>query len=94
MVSKFKKESNVLKTIMYSGHKIQTPGMSLTGKEEVKYDDRIVSSKYSMLGATHIFSVQEDDENIQYEIELGTRWHGLGMWTIVRRNGVVIYSDR
>lgn len=83
-----------MKTIMYKGHKIEIPGMSLTGKETVLYDGRVVSSKRSVTGATHIFRVNEEGEDVQYEIEIGTRWHGFSSWCTVRRKGEIIYSDR
>jgi hypothetical protein len=83
-----------MKTVMYGGHRIEIPGMSLTGKEEIKYDRKVVSSRHSMFGATHVFSVREDGDDVQYEVVIGTRWHGFTCWAIVRRNGRVIYSDR
>jgi len=83
-----------MKTIVCGGHKIEIPGMGLTGKEQVQYDGVVVSSKHSVFGATHVFSVKEDGEDAQYEVELGTRWHLFTSWAIVRRNGKVIYSDR
>lgn len=83
-----------MKTITYAGHTIELPGMSLTGKEEIRYDGKVISSKHSMSGATHIFSVTENGEDVQYEVEIGTRWHGLSAWHVVRRNGTVIYTDR
>jgi len=83
-----------MKTIVYNGHQIQLPGMSLTGKEEIKYDGRVVSSKRTIVGGTHIFKVKENGEDVDYEVELGTRWHGFTSWCVVRRNGKVIYTDR
>jgi hypothetical protein len=83
-----------LKTVVYGGHKIEIPEASLTGKEEVRYDGKVVSHKHSVFGATHMFRVQEDGEDVQYEVELGARWHHLSNWTVVRRNGNIIYTDR
>jgi hypothetical protein len=83
-----------MKTVMSLGHKIEIPGMHPFGKEEIKYDSSVVSSKHSVTGATHVFSVHEGNEDVEYEIEIGTRWHGLTSWAIVRRNGKVIYTDR
>lgn len=83
-----------MKVIVHNGHQIQLPGMSLTGKEEVKYDGKVVSSKHTIFGGTHVFRVKEDGEDVDYEIEIGTRWHGLSCWYVVRRNGKVIYTDR
>lgn len=83
-----------MKTISYDGHKIEISSMSLTAKEVIKYDGAVVSEKRSIAGATHIFSVSENNEDIQYEIEIGTRWHMFSAWAIVRRNGIVIFTDR
>jgi hypothetical protein len=83
-----------MKTIVYNGHQIQLPGASLTGKEEVKYDGKVVSSKHTVFGGTHVFRVKEDGEDVDYEVEIGTRWHGFSQWYVVRRNGKVIYTDR
>ena len=83
-----------MKTIVYNGHTIQLPGQSLTGKEEIKYDGRVVSSKHTMFGGTHVFSIKEDEEDVNYEVEIGTRWHGFSCWYVVRRNGKIIYTDR
>ena len=82
------------KTVSHNGHLIEVPGTSLTGKEEVRYDGRVVSSKHSVTGATHVFSVEEDGERVQYEVEIGTRWHGMSAWSTVRCEGKVIFSDR
>lgn len=83
-----------MKSIIYKGHKIEISGWSLTGKEKVLYDGNVVSSKYSVCGSTHIFRVNEEGEDILYEVELGTRWHGFGWWCTVRRKGEVIFTDR
>lgn len=83
-----------MRTIVYNEHQIQLPGYSFTGKEEVKYDGRVVSSKHTMFGGTHVFKVKEDGEDVDYEVDIGTRWHGLSVWYIVRRNGRIIYTDR
>jgi len=83
-----------MKTIVYNEHQIQLPGVSLTGKEEVKYDGKVVCTKHTVFGGTHVFRVEEDGEAAVYEVEIGTRWHGFSAWYVVRRNGKVIYTDR
>ena len=83
-----------MKTVVHGGHQIEIPGGHIIGKEEVRYDGRVVSSKYSMAGAMHTFQVREDGEEVRYDVELGTRWHGFTCWAVVRRNGVIIYSDK
>ena len=83
-----------MRTIIYGNHTIKVKATSLTGREDIHYDDQLVSSKHSMFGTTHLFSVKEDGENVQYEVEIGVRWHGMSNWAIVRRNGIIIYSDK
>jgi hypothetical protein len=83
-----------VKTIAINGHKLEISSTSLTAKEVIKYDGNIVSDKRSVSGATHIFNVKENDEDVQYEVEIGFRWHMCSAWATVRRNGVVIFSDR
>ena len=59
-----------MKTIISEGHRIEIKGW---GKEKIYYDDKLVSSKLSMTGATHIFKVDENNEEVQYEVSFGTR---------------------
>jgi len=80
-----------MKTVMYKGHKIEIKTLS---KEKVFYDGKEVSNKWSVTGATHIFRVIEDGEEIQYEVMIDTRWHGFSFWCVVRRKGEIIYTDR
>jgi len=81
--------------IRYGNHVIECKtGMSLTGKEVILYDGREVSKRHSMSGATHVFSTREDDEEVTYEVEVGTAAWGFRSYTTVRRNGVVIYSNK
>ena len=83
-----------MKTITCNSHKIEISGANITGKERVLYDGKEVSSKHSLTGSTHIFRVNEDGEDVQYEVEISLRWHGLNAWTIVRRKGEIVFSDR
>lgn len=83
-----------MKTIAINGHMLEISSMSLTAKEIIKYDGKVVSDKRSVSGATHIINVNENDEEVQYEVEIGARWHMCSAWTIIRRNGIVIFSDR
>lgn len=71
-----------------NGHLIE---IQASGVETVKYDGYQVSSKMSIFGATHLFSVQEDGVLVHYEVKISTRWWG-GIKIEVRRNGIIIYS--
>lgn len=85
-----------MKTIDYGEHKIEVAESTFgVGEEEVFYDGILASSKRNFLGgATHMFVALENQENIQYELETGLLWHGLDTWVVIRRNGVIIFSDR
>lgn len=67
---------------------------NILGKEVVKYNGREVSSKRTMAGGTHVFKVTENEEEVQYEVELGLRWHGLNYFITVRRKGELIFSNK
>ena len=82
-----------MKTIDYGEHRIEvTENMFRVGKEEVFYDGILASSETNFLGATHMFVALENQENIQYELETGISW--FETWVVIRRNGVIIFSDR
>lgn len=83
-----------MKTIIYEGHTIDINVSSWTGDEKVLYDGKEVSSRWSVMGATHVFLVTENGEDIQYEVMIGPRWYLLSWWCVVRRKGEIIYSDR
>lgn len=80
-----------MKTMIINGHKIE---IKEWGKERILYDGKEVSSKHSLMGATHIFRVAEDGEQVQYEIMIRTRWHGFSWWCEIRRKGEIIFTDR
>jgi len=82
-----------MKTIIHNGHKIEAPGSTLTGLEEIRYDGSVVSSKRSILGATHTFVVEEDGDPVEYEVKIGTRWTGFSATCTIRRAGVLLFTD-
>ena len=59
--------------IKYKNNIIEIKMDRMTGEENVFYNKDIVSSKTSMFGATHKFSVQEEGENVNYEIKVKVR---------------------
>ena len=79
-------------TIVHNGHVIKIKAFSFfTGKETIWYDEKVVSTKHSIAGSTHIFNVEEE-KTVQYEVEIGAR--SFGCYVTVRRDGKLIYSDR
>jgi hypothetical protein len=47
------------------------------GVETVRYNGEKVSSKFSWFGATHHFTVEEDGELVDYEVEVGFTLNGV-----------------
>ena len=70
-------------TIHLDDNKIEVSN-SFLGKETVKVNGEIVSEIFSMAGATHIFNIKENDQEVPCKLILG---YGL--------NGVVfdLYKD-
>lgn len=58
---------------------------SLLGVESIRYNGEKMTSKFSILGATHVFSVHEDDRLVDYRVEVGMNLMGVtfSLW----RNG-------
>ncbi len=81
-----------MKTILYKGNRIDAPGSSLTGLEEVRYNGEVVSSERSVLGATHEFEVEESGERVTYRVKIGTKWTGFATCT-VHRNEELLFTD-
>ena len=78
-----------MKTFLYKGHKIE---VKLFPIEKVFYDGKLMTSQFTVFGGTHVFQVCEDGENVSYEVE--TKSGVLVPWMKVRRNGILIYSDK
>lgn len=76
--------------ISYGDHEIE---IIVFGTRRICYDGTLISSKKFFSGSSHIFSVRENGENVQYEINAGFKWHGLREKISIRRNGRIIYSD-
>ena len=79
---------NPTKTIVHNGHRIEV-SYGLT--ERVRYDGRLTSQKTTWFGATHVFRVQEDGEEVEYDAEIRSGFWGVKV--TVRRNGIMIYGE-
>lgn len=82
-----------MKTLIYNGHRIDAPGSTLTGLEVIKYDGNVVSTKRSILGATHRFEAREEGDLAAYEVRIGTRWLGFTATCTILRNGELLFTD-
>ncbi|MBK8026281.1 MAG: toll/interleukin-1 receptor domain-containing protein [Chloroflexi bacterium] len=78
------------------GHEItiDLAGVSLTKPQRVWFDGALVSERYTVFGVRHAFAVSEKDVQVSYEVQTGSRWHGASYWIVVRRDGVVVYSNK
>src|SRR3989337_3932661 len=76
--------------LIYNDHEIEITAFET---RKIFYDRTLISSKKSIFGSTHIFTVIENGENVQYEIRVGLKWHELQEKINIRRNGRIIYSD-
>ena len=80
---------------MYQGHKIEIR-LGLFGKEQVFHDGKEVSAKNSMLSSKHKFQVEEDGEEVSYEVSIVKKLRTIvtinPISYIVKRNGETILS--
>lgn len=81
-------------TVIDENHEIQVSDGYWTGKEKVFFDKRLVSEKWSIGGSHHIFSTPNGKDTINYEVEINLRWHWLGKYIIIRKNGKVVFSNK
>ena len=50
-----------MKTIIHNGHKIE---VAILLFEKVFYDGKLMSSRISITGGTHVFKVEEEGEDV------------------------------
>jgi len=77
-----------MKILIVNDHKIE---VKLWGTEKVFYDGKLMSSNFSLFGSTHCFKVSENNEDVDYEVEIFS-FPTIGMK--IRRNGKIIFSDK
>lgn len=86
--------------VIYGNHNIEIK-FEARGEENIFYDGEIVSSKTTVRGGTHNFSVEEEGEKVNYEVKIKPKGGILGIVTgfaavsapkiEVRRNGKKIH---
>lgn len=72
-------------TLFHNGNEIEIHNSLWNGKETIKYNGEVVSSKFSIGGEVHLFTVEEDGELVDYAVHLFLRGFGIGF--NVARNG-------
>ncbi|MCH7413220.1 hypothetical protein MM213_06985 [Belliella sp. R4-6] len=66
---------------------------SLLGKETIKVDDQIVSSKYSIFGADHHFSLKEEEELNHYQFKFSLGINGV-LFDFYKNGKPIIESEK
>ena len=61
------------------------------GTEIVKYDGQVKAKGYSFLGRSYHFVVEEESQQVTYEIEFKAGF--LSSHITIRRNGIVVFSE-
>ena len=82
-----------MRILVVNGNKIEIDLLSVfSGTETIYYNGEVVSQKKSIMGSTHTFSVNEDGQDVTYEIKVGL---GLPIRStvVITRNGDLLYSD-
>ncbi|AFL83377.1 hypothetical protein Belba_0723 [Belliella baltica DSM 15883] len=66
---------------------------SLLGKETIKVDDQIVSSKYSIFGADHHFSLKEEENTNHYQFKFSLGINGI-VYDFYKNGKPIIESEK
>ena len=72
-------------------HTVEMTNNPLTGMETVKYDGVIKSKAFTFAGRSHMFTVDEEEETVTYEVEFRSGF--FSMHFTVRRNGVAVFTS-
>lgn len=66
---------------------------SIWGKETVKVNDEVVSSRLSFTGTNHIFKIKEDEKEVEYKLSTGFCIDGF-LTDLYKDGEPVITSDK
>lgn len=66
---------------------------SLFGKETIKVNDEIVSEKYSITGAEHVFLLNEQGKEVECKIKLGYGLNGV-IFSLYLDNKTIVESPQ
>ena len=66
---------------------------AFSGKETIKVNGEIVSSKISLSGMDHVFKVNEGGEEVTYKLTTGTGLFGV-MFSLYRNDNTIIESPK
>ncbi|MEX0724185.1 MAG: hypothetical protein WD053_09910 [Gracilimonas sp.] len=79
-------------TIQLGNNKIELFN-SLLGKETVKVNGEIVSSRYSFFGAEHTFTVNEDGRDVDCSVKFGFGMNGI-VFDLYKGGTPIIESEK
>ncbi|MGN8226013.1 hypothetical protein [Gracilimonas sp. BCB1] len=79
-------------TIHLGDNKIELHN-TLLGKETVKVNGEVVSSKYSMLGAEHPFTIHEDGKDVNCNVQFGFSMNGV-VFDLYKDGSPIIESEK
>ncbi len=66
-----------LVSVFYNGNEISVHNNMWNGVESVRYNGAEMVSKFSWLGATHTFTVEEEGQLVDYEVEIAFTLNGI-----------------
>jgi hypothetical protein len=84
----------VSKTIIYDNNKIEIGHKPLLGEGKLFYNNIPVETKSFFGGLSSVFVVIENNRHVYYDITIRFRWHYLSFYTVVKRQGHILYSDK
>lgn len=82
------------KIIIYNNNKLEIASKSFFSQGSVIYNNIPIATKGFFAGLTSAFIAIENNRHVEYNITIGLRWLCLRFYTIVKRQGQVIYSDK
>lgn len=80
-------------TTIYLGENKIEVFNNLLGIETIRVNDEIVSRKFSIFGAEHIFTLIENEESVKHRIDFGFGFNGV-VFSLYRENKPIIESPK
>lgn len=78
-------------TTIYLGENKIEVFNTLIGREIIKVNGEIVSQKFSIFGAKHIFSIKENEEPVECKMDFGLGFNGV-VFNLYRHDKPVVES--
>ncbi len=88
------KVDTLSKTVVYDTNKIEIGQKPFNGEGNLFYNNIPVEAKSFFGGLKSVFVAVENNRQVQYEVVIRLRWHCLSFYTIVKRQGQILYSDK